>query len=714
MAVLNKIRQRSLVLILVIALALFAFVIGDVFRNLDGNGATGDVVATVNGQDIKREPFMLAVQNQQQRVGPNASDTQIKNQVYNQELERIIMSTEYDKLGLSVEQDKMRELLKNNFNSYPEFQNQDSIFDVNRMNAFIANLKDIAPQPAPLSTFSINYAQWTNNEQALASNALRQQYYNLIKAGVNSTLAEAEREYLKDAESVDVKYVQIPFSSIPDSTITVSESDIKAYMKKNKKAYTVDQTREVLFVEFREDASTEDEDALKAELLALRSDKVEYNEVSKSTDTVLGFDNAKNIETFVNSNSDLKYVEAYSRLSQLGDAKDGLAETEVGGYFGPYKDNGYYKYSKVLDKAVKPDSVKVRHILIPYAGATSAAADVTKTTEEAKKTADSILGVVKNNRSKFVDLLDLSSDKVSNEKEGVIEFTYNQGFAPEFKSYSFDNSKGDIDVVETSFGYHIIEILDQSGFNETLKLATVARKIEPSEKTIDDVFNAKQKFEIAVESGDFTALAEERNLAVKPVTFKELDENIPGVGSQRQVVRWAFNDDTEVGDYKSFPVAGLGFIVVQLVDINEEGLMDMENAKVPVSIAVRKEKKAEMIKNKISGSTLADIASNQGQTVKTANGVKTANTTLTGAGAEPKVVGAAVGLQQGQVSKPIVGNSGVYVIEVTKRNEATKLENYAAILARLNNARKNTVQSKVYTALQESAEIEDNRAKTVY
>lgn len=713
MAVLNKIRQRSLVLILVIALALFAFVVGDVFRNLDGGGPA-DVVATINGEDIKREPFMLAVQNQQQRSGPNASDTQIKNQIYNQELQRIIMATEYDKLGLTVEKDRMRDLLESSFGSYPEFQNQDSIFDVNKMNAFIANLKDIQPQPAPLSTFSINYAQWTNNEQALASGALRQQYYNLVKAGVNATLSEAEDEYLKDAQSVDVKYVQVPYSSISDSLVTVTSSDIKAYMEKNKDAYTVDASREVLFVEFKEEASTEDEDAIKADLLALRSDKAEYNNVSKMTDTIYGFDNTKNIEAFVNSNSDINYSDEYLRPSQLGDSKEGLQNTEVGAYFGPYKDGNFYKYSKVLDKATKADSVKVRHILIPYAGANRAALDVKKTKEEAQATADSIYGVVKNRRSKFVDLLDLSSDKVSNEKEGVIEFTYNQGFAQEFKDYSFNNKVGDIDVVETSFGFHIIEILDQSGFNETLKLATVAREIEPSDKTIDNVFNAKQKFEIAAETGDFRALAEERNLAVKPVTFKELDENIPGIGSQRQVVRWAFDDETEVGDYKSFPVAGIGFIVVQLVDVNEEGLMSVDNAKVAVSAEVRKEKKAEMIRNKITGSTLQDIAAAQGQTVKTAVGVKAVNTNLSGAGPEPKVIGAALGLEQGKISAPIEGDKGVYVVEVTRKTEATKLDNYVAILARLNNARKNTVQSKVNAALQEAAEVDDNRAKTVY
>ena len=714
MAVLNKIRQRSLVLILVIALALFAFVIGDVFRNLDSTGGPQDIIATVNGEDIKREPFMLAVQNMQQRTGPNTSETQVKNNIYNEELRRIIMSSEFDKLGLTVEKDKMRELLETSFGNYPEFQNQDSIFDVNKMSAFIANLKDIQPQGAPLSTFTINYAQWTNNEQSLANNALTQQYYNLVKAGVNATVTEAEDDYIAGAKTLDLKYVQVPYTTIADSLVTVTKSDINDYIERNKDTYQVDATREILFVEFKEEASVEDEDALKAELLVLRSDKLEFNESTKGTDTVFGFDNTKNIEAFVNSNSDIKYSADYFRPAQLGTAKDSLSNTAIGEYYGPYKDAGYYKYSKILDKASKADSVKVRHILIPFAGATSAAPDVMKTNEEAKATADSIYSVLRVNRSKFVDLLELSSDKVSNEKEGVIEFAYNQGFAPPFKAYSFDNKKGDMGVVETSFGYHIIEILNQTAFNNTLQLATVARKIEPSEKTNDDVFNAKQKFEIAAETGDFRELAAERNLTVKPVTFKELDENIPGLGSQRQVVRWAFDNETEVGDYKSFTVAGVGFIVAQLVDVNEEGLMSVEDAAASASTAVRNEKKAEMIRKKIATGALADIAAAQGQTVKNATGVTMSNTTLSGAGAEPKIVGAAFGLGQGEVSKPIDGNRGVYVVEVTKVSEATKLENYAAIIARLSNARKDNVQTKVYSALEAAAEIEDNRAKTVY
>ena len=716
MAVLNKIRQRSLVLIIVIALALFSFVIGDLFKNSDAlTGESQDVVATVNGTDINRLEFQQKVKNYQDRFGGGQSSTQAMNAIYNQELRRIILESEFEKLGLSVEKDEMRDLLKTSFSSYPEFQDENGNFDVNRLNAFIANLKDVQPEAVPLSNFQVNYESWINNEQTIAANAVRQSYYNMIKAGLGATIAEAEYDYVGDAKTVDLRYVQLPYTSIPDSTVSVTKSEIKDYIKENENQYKVDATREIVYVEFKEEASKADEDAIKSGLTAMVNDRVEYNENSKNTDTIPGFDTTENIENFINSNSDLRYNEAFLRKSQLPAAvSDSLMNANVGTYVGPYKDNGYYKLSKVIAKKQLPDSVKVRHILIPFAGATRADATITNTQQEAKAKADSILTVIKANRSKFTDLLELSSDKVSNENDGEIEFAYNSSFAPEFKEFSFDNNEGDIDVVGTSFGYHIIEILEQSNFSETVKVATLADEIEPSDATLQDVFNKMSKFEIAAKDGDFTALAKERDLTVKPITFKELDENIPGLGSQREIVRWAFNDDTDVNDYKQFPVSGFGFVVAKLVEKNEKGLMNVEDASVTALPKIRKEKKAEMLMDKISGSTLDEISKNQDQTIRSAAAVTMKNTTLSGAGVEPKVVGAAFGLEQGEVSKPIEGEKGVYVIEVTKITDATKLDNYTAIMNRLSSARKGTVQSKVYSALEEAAEIEDNRAKTVY
>jgi peptidyl-prolyl cis-trans isomerase D len=715
MAVLNKIRQRSLVLIIVIAMALFAFVIGDLFRNSDAlAGGSQDIVATINGKDINRTEFQQKVKNYQDRAGGRQSSTQAMNTIYNQELRKIILQSEFDELGLSVEKDEMRDLLKNSFSSYPEFQDENGIFDVNRLNAFISNLKDLKGDTAPLGNFLVNYDSWTNNEQTIAANAIQQTYYNMIKAGVSTTISEAEDEYFGDAKTVDIKYVQVPYTSIADSLVDVSKSDISAYIKNNTEKYEVDASREVVFVEFNEEASKADEDKIKADLLALKADKEEYNNSTESVGTRIGFDTTTDVEEFINSYSDIKYNDLFLRANQLpAIAKDTLMQLNVNEYYGPYKDGEYYKLSKVIASKQMADSVKVRHILIPYVGGTRADATVTKTQEEAKTTADSILAQIKSG-TKFMDLLELSSDKVSNEKDGEIEFDYNAGMAPEFKAFSFDNEEGDVEVVGTSFGFHIIEILEQKSFNTAIKIATLADKIEPSEQTLSDVFNKMSKFEIASKDGDFNALAKERELKVKPITFKELDENIPGLGSQREVVRWAFNDDTETGDFKNFPISGFGFIVAKLVEKKEEGLMSVEDASITAIAEIRKEKKAQMIREKISATTVADIAKNNGQSPRTAAAVTIKNTTLSGAGVEPKVVGAAFGLAEGATSNLIDGEKGVYVIEVTKVNDATKLDNYTSIMNRLNTERKSAVQGKVYQALEKAADIEDNRAKTVY
>ena len=714
MAILNKIRQRSLILILVIALALFAFVIQGVIDNPNAFSSTQGVVATVNGEDIDRADFQQKVKSYQDRVGGRVSSTQAMNTIYNQELRKIIMDDEYEELGLSVEKDEMRDLLKNSFQSYPEFQDENGNFDVNRLNAFIANLKDLKGEAVPLSNFMVNYQSWTNNEQTIASNAVQQSYYNMIKAGVGTTIGEAKDEYLADAKTVDIRYVQVPYTSIADSLIEVTKSDIKAYIQKHEEDFKADANREVVYVEFKEEASKADEDAIKTSLLKLKNDQPVYNESSGNTDTISGFDTVKDIEEFVNSNSDIKYNDSFLRSAEItATVKDSLMSLSVGNYYGPYKDGEFFKLSKMIAVKQLPDSVKVRHILVPYVGGQRADASVTKTPEQAKITADSILAKIKSG-TKFMDLLELSSDKVSNEKDGEIEFAYNAGMAPEFKAFSFDNKVGDVDVVGTSFGYHIIEILEQKSVNNTYKIATIARKIEPSDQTLQDVFNKMSKFEIAAKGADFNELAKEKELTVKPITFKELDENIPGLGSQRQVVRWAFEEGTEIGDYKNFPVSGFGFIVAKLVEKNEEGLMSTEDASITAAPEIRKEKKAKMLREKITATSIDDIAKNQGQSPRTAAALTLKNTTLSGAGAEPVVIGAAFGLEQGKTSQIIDGEKGVYVIEVTKITEATELDNYTSIVNRLNTERRNAVQNKVYQALEKAADIDDNRAKTVY
>lgn len=716
MAILNKIRQRSLFLILIIALALFSFVLSDLFQNSAAFSNTQDTVATINGEDINREAFMLKVENMQRQFGPGTSSTQVMNRVWDQEVRKILLQEQFEELGLSVEQDAMRHALKTNFAGYPEFTNEAGLFDENKLNEFIANLKAISPERALLGNFEINYNEWVANEQAIALGVKEQAYFNMIKAGVVTTLAEAEMDHVLETESVDVSFVNIPYSSIDDKSIEVTNSDISKYINEHKKRFEVEASRDIVFVEFRESASEEDMAAIQTNVSNLMNDRVEFNEVSKLNDSIKGFRNAKDVAAFINMYSDEKYNDAFVPKASLPSvAQDSIFKLNVGQFYGPYKDNEMIKITKVVEEKFIPDSVKSRHILIPFVGSRAADVETTQTEEQAKATADSLLNIIKGNRSKFVDLLDFSIDKVSNEKEGVLDWYAYNAMVPEFRDYTFENKKGDLGVVKTDFGYHVIEILDQKEKSRVIKVATLAQAIAPSETTIDNVFNATSNFEIALQDKKFQDAAKAANLEVKPVNnLKELDENIPGLGNQRSIVRWAFEDGVKVGDYKRFSVPGVGFVVAQVTAVNKKGLMTPEAARAQVTPEVVKEKKAEMIRKKITGNTIEDVAKSQNVTVSSATAVTMKNPTLSGAGLEPKVVGTAFGLNEGQTSKLIDGKTGVFMVKVNKKSAALKLDNYQAKANTLSTTRVNASQTKAYNAIKESADIDDNRSKTVY
>jgi len=712
MAVLNKIRQRSIFLIIVIALALFSFVIGDIFTNLGSSSAADSAIATINGVDVERNEFMNKVENIQRQSNGSMTNTQAMNRAWDNEVRAKVMQSQYDALGLSVERDYMRNLLEQNLGSFEEFKNEAGLFDQDKLNEFIANLKAISPETTTLGGSVIDYKSWTNFEQNVAISGVQQAYFNMVKSGITGTLTEGELDYQLENDKVDLKYVQIPYSSVADSTISVKTSEIKAYMKRFPKKYEVEASRDLVFVEFKEEASLADEQAIQADLSALVADREEFNEAANATQTIVGFKNTKDNAEFVNSYSADNYNDNYvfksSFASDQADKISGLAEGEI---YGPYKESGFYKLSKMVSLKRIPDSAKVRHILTPFVGSTRADASVTKTEAEAKTTADSIYKVLKRNRSKFKSLLSLSSDKVSNEKDGVIEFAYTAGFAPEFKVYSFENPKGSLGVVRTDFGYHVIEILGQGTFQQAYKVATISQAIEPSVETVDEVFKNKSKFEIAVADADFETVAAENNYEVRPVSsIKELDENIPGLGAQRAIVRWAFDDSASEGDFKSFNTTAGGFVVVKLTGVNTAGLMSTESGSVTALPEIRKEKKAEIIKDRISATTLDEIATAEGQTIKTAVAVNMKNPTLSGAGREPLVIGTAFGLAEGATSELISGNSGVYAVQVTKVTAAAALPSYQAAANRVGKAKENAVNTQLYNALKDAAEIEDNRA----
>ncbi len=701
MAVLNKIRQKTGVLIFVIAMALFAFVLSGIFDgSASFSGKSQNVVGSVNRKDIDRVDFLQKVEAAQRQAGPSATNTQVINRVWEQEVRQAVMETQFEKLGISVEKDQMRDLLKSALGSSPEFLNSAGLFDDNKLNEYIANLKETSVE---------GYQSWVNYEKSIASNGLQQSYFNMVKAGLTGTLAEGEVDHNLEGNKVDVKFVQIPYSSIADSTVTVSKSDISSYIKENKKQYEAEASRDIKYVEFKEVATIDDENAIKAELNTFLNGK----EAGRD-DVIVAFSKIEDNENYINSNSDVKFDNRFVFKSSLPkDVAENIYNLNVGETFGPYKDGVNFKISKVIAVKQIPDSAKVRHILIPFLGAQSAAPEVTQTEDQAKVTADSLVTVLKRNRSKFPELVKaFSSDKGSVEKEGRYDWHPYNTMVPKFNDFEFEGKTGDLGVVKTIFGFHVIEIEGQKDKQKAIQVGTISREIEPSETTIDKVFRDASNFEINVGKGDFDDVATKNNYAARPVNgIKVLDENIPGIGSQRPIVRWAFEEDAKVGDVKRFTITG-GYAIAQIVAKHEAGLMSVTDASATALPAIRKEKKAQLIKAGISATTLEEVAKSQNKTVRTSSAINMKNPTISGAGREPLVVGTAFGLNEGETSSLIEGANGIYMVEVTKVIPAVKLDNYQAAANRLEQQKTSAVTSKLYNALKDAADIEDNRAKT--
>jgi len=712
MAILNQIRQRSLFLILVIAMALFSFVLADVIRNASGSSLPDqNVIATINGIEMEREDFMKKVENLERQNRGSGTNVQSMNTVWDIELRKSVLASEFDKLGITVERDLMRDLLKNNLLSFDEFKDSQGEFDQRKLNEFISNLKEISPETMDLQGAQVNYESWNNYESNIASSGLEKIYFDLIRSAINSTVFEGKTQYNYENDNVDLKYIKIPFSTIPDSLVKVTKSDVKKYMKKNENDYQVKASRNLIYVKFQENPSKYDEKQIENQLTELLNDREEFDFESKTNKKILGFKNTRDNEEFLNLNSAIKLYDSYvfenSFSKEMAPIIYSLNKGEV---YGPYKEGEFIKITKLVDTKRIPDSVKVRHILIPYSGSLRSDPNETTTEEQAKKRADSIYRIVLRRPSKFKSLLSLSSDVASNENDGEIEFSYIDGFAPEFRDFSFENRVGKISVVETDFGFHIIEILSQSKRKNAVKVANLGLKVEASERTIDSIFNITSKFEIATEKSNFRDVASEFNYKVNPVNnIRELNENIPGVGSQRAIVRWAYNPDTNLDDIRRFNLQNGGYLVAMLTSINPEGLMSIDKASITAIPKIRNEKKAKMIMDKIKGRSLDDISSSQNQTIQTALAVNMKNPVLSGTGNEPNVVGYAFGIDEGVTSKGIIGNNGVFYVKVDRIKYANVMSNYQNYTNFLNSITLGSYNSKVYEALLESAEIEDNR-----
>ncbi len=701
MAVLENIRKRTTILILIIGLALFAFVISGVFTSSNfGGGKVGSSIAEINGVELSIDAFRQKMEAAQQRGNPTSS-LQLVNQIYDQEVRNTIMGQQFEDLGIDIEQDQIMNYIKNlpGYTDAPQFQNDKGIFDENKFRAFIAEMK--VNNPA-------QYQLWLQDEQNIIQSSKEQTYFNLVRAGVGATLKEGELDYKLANDKMDIQYVRVPFTSIADSTIAVTKSEIAAYINAHKDDYKQEKARDIQFVYFEEKPSAADEAAAKANVLRLLDDAVEYNAQTDRTDTIPGFKNTQDVAAFLDKNSDLKFDTIYRAKNALsGMVADSLMKLNVGETYGPYREGNFFKVAKMVKR--KPNgSVKASHILVGYVGAERANPEVTRTKEEAEVEAQRLLAEAKKSTTVFADLARDNSDGPSAPNGGDLGYFQEGAMVPKFNDFAFGNPVGSIGLVETEFGFHVIKVDDKQ---DLVQVAYLASEVQASEETTNQLFTDATKFEMETTAGkkSFADIAKESEYLVRPVNqIKALDENLPGLTAQRGVVQWAFNEDTEVGDIRRFDINN-GYAVVQLTAKYNEGLMTVEDASATVLPLIRKERKAAQIIGQHKGKTMETFAADAGQQLSNATALTVKSPTIPGSGSEPLVVGMAYTMAEGATSQLIEGNTGVFMIKVTKKVEAPKLDNYSTYANTLKSANAAKVNTAVYNALKEGATIKDKR-----
>lgn len=693
MAVLAKIRQRSALLIAAIAIALFAFIIQDLIGK-GGFGKNTKDVGSIDGKDISFEDFRVKVSNVE-KSGQGITSTAAANRVWDQEVSIALLTSEFDKLGLRVGEKHLIEILKadQNIGKNPIFLNAAGMFDLAKFKEYFKSNPE--------------QAQYLKDREKDAElNAKFQIYNTLIKAGLYTTESEGKLKYEMESNKVNFAYVAGLYSTIKDSDVKVTDDEIVDFMKKNEKKYKADETREVEYVLIEDKASKEDEDEVKAKITALLSGSVVYNQATGKNDTLPGFKNATNTVDFVNSNSDVPYDSSYVAKKDLPaiDA-DQLYNLAPGAVYGPYKFGNYYCISKSFGRKAGVNA-KASHILISYEGTQVPNQKEKRTKEEAKAKAEAILAQVNANPDSFLMLAFTNSDDSSAQQGGDLGYFGPNQMVKPFNDFVFNNSIGKVGLVETPFGFHIIKITDKQ---DGVRLATVAQKVEASEATSDKVFTQATKFEMDAIAGDFDKVAKDMKLTIAlPVTVKGMDENFGTLGSQRTIVRWAFEDDTKVGTVKRFGVANLGHVIAKLQKIDNSGLLPVSMARSYVEPIIKNKKKAELIKAKMTGSSIEAIAKATGSTVQQAAGITMENPVLANVGQEPKVVGNAFALSANKLSAPIEGNTGVYVVKNLSTVKAPALKEHATYVAKLK-AQSASDAGRVVPALKDKAKIEDNR-----
>jgi len=708
MATLQKIRNRAgWILVAFIGLAMLLFVVDLnslsywLKQNFDiGSGGTQNVtptdeIAEIDGKSISYQEYSMQVEQLAEyytlRFGLTTLDQEMIDGVRVEAWETLVrnftLMDEYDELGIHVSTDELMDMVQGR-NPHPIIRQMFSDPETGIVNrSFLLQFIQTMDQDPSGAQRTI----WVHLENQIMNERSFTKFFNLVGKGMYVTGIEAENGFTETDKRVDFSYIVKRFNTIHDTAITYTDSDVDKYYKEHMQDYNQTASRDVEYVIFEVVPSEEDD--------RMASDWI---------DRMKGeFETVEDAVPLVNMESDLPHQDRFFMEVEISDTiRDFVYSAEVGDVFGPYIEEESYRLARLVETDYRPDSVSARHILLQP--------DQNTSMEQVKLFADSLKAMI-DNGADFAQLAIINSTDGAAQNGGDLgTFAEGQMVTP-FSDACFEGNKGDVLIVETQFGQHIIEILDQGPSVKKVKVAIMSRRVEPSTTTYQAEYSSAIEFSGKNQSYEqFNSAISEQGLTKRYATdLTELQSTLPGLDAPREMIRWTFeaflHDVSEVFEFEN------KYVVACVTSVREEGTQPLDDIRNEIELAVKIDKKAEKIieelSDKIAGaSSLNDLALEVNLPAQDARGVSFSSLSIPSVGMEPMVIGAISQLPQGVISQPIHGNNGVFVV-VVNNIEQSEAGNIQFTKDRLSMMRQSRANAEAYQALREAADISDKRGR---
>jgi peptidyl-prolyl cis-trans isomerase D len=703
MSTLQFLREKAGVLVAgVIGLSLFLFVVSDFFGRGRGQRLKAKKyyeIGRINGEYLSYQDYEQRVQNLQEiyklsgttNIDEQQSET-IREQMWQQIVREKILDIQYKDLGIGVSTEEVDELVLGN-EPHPIVKQLFTDRQTGQFNkSFLVNfLKSIE-----LDATAKKY--WLFFENEIVADRMNAKYNSLVTKGLYITSKQAEFENSLALRTVDFSYVLKNYADVSDSTLKVSDGEIKAYYNSHKENYKRIAQRDIEYVTF--EITPSEDDRLQAEKWI----KTTKGEFAAATDAA----------QFINTTSDTRHIAFYSTLSGIPDSLKAFVKKEnLKDVYGPYIENGSFKLARLLDASDRPDSVHVRHLLIsPKQNMTSA---------KVKQKADSLLKVIKSGIPFNLVAMSNSDDQGSAQVGGDLGWIKEGQMVVPFNNACFTAKKGVLTTIETNYGIHIIEVLAQSKNVRKYEVGIIDRKILPSSITNQKVYAEASRFAGTIGTYDkFTkAVADQKFNKRVANNISPQQKTLPGLDKPRLLIMSLFQAETGkiILDANQQAVFEIGdkYVVAFCTKVNEEGVAPESDVKNDIRYSIMKDKKADLISAEFTtlkkeGKTLEDVGNKAGVKVMEANQVNFRSYSVPGAGVEPALIGAASIADQNILSGPVKGNNGVYMIYINNVVTAAS-EDVKLLRDRLTATFQMRGTYEAYEALKKKANVIDKRYK---